>query len=350
MKNYRNTYKATILLCVASVCISTFSCKNDKKTLRLYNWTYYTPDSVIAAFEEKYGVTVIYDDFASNEDMFAKLMAGSKGYDLVVPSADYTAIMIKLNMLEPIDIKKIPNTRYIKEDVRLRMDYDPEMHFSIPYYMGAAGIAVNTKEVPNYEKSWDIFARKDLKNRMTMLDDMHEVLGSALAVLGYSVNSRNEKELEEAYHLIQTQWKPNLIKFDADGFAKSFASGDYLVVHSYAESIFEEISEEQRKYVDFFIPKDANSPLYIDNFCIPKGAKNPELAHKFINFILQPEIYAEFLDTFGFPASIHSEAAKYTKKTPNYTLDDMKHCVLKKENGPALDLYNTYWQKIRFTP
>ncbi len=332
------------------LCVCVVSCKKDKNTLHLYNWTYYTPDSVIEAFEEKYGVTVIYDDFASNEDMFAKLMAGSKGYDLIVPSADYTAIMIKLGMLEPIDIKKIPNVRYIKEDVRRRMDYDPEMNFSVPYYMGAAGIAVNTKEVKNYKRDWSIFAREDLKNRMTMLDDMHEVLGSALAVLGYSVNSRSEKELEEAYHLIQTQWKPNLIKFDADGFAKSFASGDYLVVHSYAESIFEEISEDQRQYVDFFIPKNTKSPLYIDNFCIPKGAENPELAYKFINFILEPKIYAEFLDTFGFPSSIHREAGQYKKKEPNYTLDDMKHCVLKKENGPALDLYNTYWQKIRFTP
>ena len=73
--------------------------KKEQTVLYLYNWTYYTPDSVIQAFEKKYDVKVVYDDFASNEDMFAKLMAGSKGYDLVVPSADYVSIMIKLNML-----------------------------------------------------------------------------------------------------------------------------------------------------------------------------------------------------------------------------------------------------------
>ena len=138
--------------------------KKEQTVLYLYNWTYYTPDSVIQAFEKKYDVKVVYDDFASNEDMFAKLMAGSKGYDLVIPSADYVSIMIKLNMLEPLDISKIPNIRYLRPDVLSRIDYDPKMQFSVPYYMGAAGIAVNTQEVPDYERSWNIFARKDLKN------------------------------------------------------------------------------------------------------------------------------------------------------------------------------------------
>ncbi len=349
MKNNSPLYRYFLFMCTV-FCFCTVCCRKKEKTLHLYNWTYYTPDSVIAAFEKEYGVKVIYDDFASNEDMFAKLMAGSKGYDIIVPSADYAAIMIKLGMLAPIDTKKIPNIRYIKPEVRKRIDYDPDMRFSVPYYMGAAGIAVNTKEVPVYKKSWEIFARKDLQNRMTMMDDMREVLGTSLATFGYSVNTLARNELEQAFQRIQTEWKPNLIKFDADGFAKSFASGDFLVVHSYAEAVYAELSEEQRKHVDFFIPKNTPSVLYIDNFCIPKGAPHPELAHAFINFVLKPEIYAQFLDTFGFPSSIHREAAAFRKTKPHYTLDDMKDCVLKKDLGSGLELYNTYWQKIRFTP
>ena len=337
-------------LCIVFILYSLITlaaCRNKQETvLHLYNWTYYTPDSVIQAFEKKYGVKVVYDDFASNEDMFAKLMAGSKGYDLVVPSADYVSIMIKLNMLEPIDISKIPNIRYLRPEVLSRIDYDPQMQFSVPYYMGAAGIAVNTKEVGDYERSWNIFERKDLKNRMTMMDDMREVMGAALGVLGYEPNSTNPEELEQAYRLIQNGWKPNLVKFDADGFAKSFASGDFLVVHGYAEAVFAELQDAQAQYVDFFI----HSPLYIDSFCIPKGAPHPELAHAFINFMLDPAIYAEFLDTFGFPSSIHTEAGNYQKKQPHYTLDDLKDCVLKKDLGVNLELYNSYWQRIRFTP
>ena len=351
-RRLKNTGYVFLFIVLAFAHILTFTaCRNEQEAvLHLYNWTYYTPDSVIKAFEKKYGVKVVYDDFASNEDMFAKLMAGSKGYDLVVPSADYVSIMIKLNMLEPIDISKIPNIRYLRPEVLSRIDYDPHMHFSVPYYMGAAGIAVNTKEVGDYERSWNIFERKDLKNRMTMMDDMREVMGTALGVLGYEPNSTNPEELEQAYRLIQNGWKPNLVKFDADGFAKSFASGDFLVVHGYAEAVFAELQDDQAQYVDFFIPSGIHSPLYIDSFCIPKGAPRPELAHAFINFMLDPAIYAEFLDTFGFPPSIHTEAGNFQKKQPHYTLDDLKDCVLKKDLGANLELYNRYWQRIRFTP
>ena len=321
-----------------------------QRTLHLYNWTYYTPDSVIRAFEQKYGVKVVYDDFASNEEMFAKLMAGSKGYDLVVPSADYVSIMMKLNMLESIDRTKIPNLRYLSKEVLDRTGYDEGLGFSVPYYMGAAGIAVNKQAVPQYGRDWHIFERSDLTGRMTMMDDMREVLGRALAVLGYDLNTADTEALERAYRLIQERWKPHLVKFDSDGFAKSFASGDFAVVHGYAEAVFAELSEEQAQHVDFFIPKGIPSALYIDSLCIPKGAPHPELAHTFINFLLEPEIYALFLDTFGFPASIHTEAGAYTKRKPHYTLDDMKDCVLKKDLGADLEIYTDYWQRIRFTP
>ena len=352
--DHRFKRTGSIFLCIVVIlsCLIVFTtCRDTREAvLYLYNWTYYTPDSVIQAFEKKYNVKVVYDDFASNEDMFAKLMAGSKGYDLVIPSADYVSIMIKLNMLEPIDISKIPNIRYLRLDVLHRIEYDPKMEFSVPYYMGAAGIAVNTKEVPNYERGWNIFERADLKNRMTMMDDMREVLGAALGSLGYEPNSTNTDELEQAYRLIQNNWKPNLVKFDADGFAKSFASGDFLAVQGYAEAIFAELQEDQTQYVDFFIPQGVHSSLYIDSFCIPKGAPHPELAHAFINFMLDPAIYAKFLDTFGFPPSIHTEAGTYQKKRPHYTLGDLTDCVLKKDLGTNLDLYNSYWQRIRFTP
>ena len=349
---FKKTGSIFLYIVVTLSCLIVFTACRDTRdaVLYLYNWTYYTPDSVIQAFEKKYNVKVVYDDFASNEDMFAKLMAGSKGYDLVIPSADYVSIMIKLNMLEAVDISKIPNIRYLRPEVLNRIDYDPNMKFSVPYYMGAAGIAVNTKEVTDYERSWNIFERVDLKNRMTMMDDMREVLGAALGFLGYEPNSTNPDELEQAYRLIQNNWKPNLVKFDADGFAKSFASGDFLVVQGYAESIFSELQDEQAQYVDFFIPQDVHSALYIDSFCIPKGAPHPELAHAFINFMLEPTVYAEFLDTFGFPSTIHREAGFYQKKRPHYALDDLNDCILKKDLDINLELYNNYWQRIRFTP
>jgi spermidine/putrescine transport system substrate-binding protein len=344
-------FTAALTLAIAAVALIPMvsgCAKQSGKTLYLYNWTYYTPDSVIQKFEKEYGVKVVYDDYASNEDMYAKLKAGGSGYDIVVPSGDYVSIMKAQGMLEKIDLAKVPNVKYIRGETLAKATYDPKMEYSVPYYMGAAGVAVNKEQVPQYEESWNIFARTDLKGRMCMLDDMREVLGDALNSAGYSVNTVNDAELERAFTTVNDLWKPNLVKFDAEGYAKSFAAGEFWVVQGYAESVYSEVPPEKRGMVGFFIPK-SGGPMYIDSMCIPKGAKNVELAHKFINFILQPEIYAEFLDSFGFPSTIHTEAGPLQKVTPNYKVEDLTNCELKEDLGENLEKYNQVWQKIRFT-
>ena len=318
------------------------------KTLYLFNWTYYTPDSVIAQFEKEFGVDVKIDSYASNEEMFAKLLAGAYGYDIVFPSQDYTAIMIKLGMLEKIDLTKIPNNIYVNPEVLKKATYDPTMKYSVPYYMGAAGVAVNKTKVANYDKSWDIFARTDLKGRMCMMDDMREVIGDALAFLGKPVNSLDDADLYAAERLIADKWKPNLVKFDAEGFGKSFASGDFWVVQGYAEAVFAEVPENKWGNVDFFIPKEGG-PLYIDSMCILKGARNYDLALEFINFILRPEIYAQFLDTFHFPSSVNLKAGEFQKTPTLYTSEALENCQIKEDLAEGLEKYNTLWQKIRFT-
>jgi spermidine/putrescine transport system substrate-binding protein len=352
----KNLRVSTILSLGAALLALAFSAfaltgckKSENKTLYLYNWTYYTPDSVIEKFEQEFGVKVVYDDYASNEDMYAKLKAGGSGYDIVIPSGDYISIMKSEGMLEKIDLSKIPNSKYIKGSCLAKATYDTTMDYSVPYFMGAAGVAVNKEKVPTFDESWNIFAREDLKGRMTMLDDMREVLGDALAYLGYSVNTANPDELAKALELVNTKWKPNLVKFDAEGFAKSFATGEFWVVQGYAEAVYAEVPPEMRDKVAFFIPKTEGGPMYIDSMCIPVGSKNIELAHEFINFILRPEIYAEFLDTFGFPSTIHTEAGALQKVTPYYSEDALENCELKDDLGANLDTYNAIWQQIRFT-
>jgi len=157
-KRYISLAPLCILLGVLFFYTGCTKCTQRKnKTLYLFNWTYYTPDSVITQFEKEFGVDVKIDSYASNEEMFAKLLAGAYGYDIVFPSQDYTAIMIKLGMLEKIDLTKIPNNIYVNPEVLKKATYDPTMKYSVPYYMGAAGVAVNKTKVANYDKSWDIF-------------------------------------------------------------------------------------------------------------------------------------------------------------------------------------------------
>ena len=315
-----------------------------KERLYIYNWTYYTPDSVIAKFEKKFNVRVIYDEFASNEDMYAKLQSGGSGYDIVFPSADYVSIMIQQGMFESIDKNLIPNLKNVDPVVLGFTDYDPDMDYSVPYYFGAAGVVVNTAKVPLFEKSWSIFAREDLKGRMTMLDDMREVMGDALAFLGYSVNTIDRVQINEARDIINNFWKPNLVKFDADAFGKGYANGEFWVVQGYPEVVFEEIIEdkEMMKNTVFFFPKEGG-PAYIDSMCILKGSKNYALAHEFINFIHDPEIYAEFCDSFGFPATANVPARQFSQGPTWYSAEDLANVELKIDLGEALELYNDAW-------
>jgi spermidine/putrescine transport system substrate-binding protein len=276
--------------------------------------------------------------------MFAKLKAGGAGYDIVFPSGDYVSIMIRENMLEKIDKSKLSNLGNIDKAVLQKAAYDPDMEYSVPYYYGAAGVLVNTAKVPVFEQSWSIFARTDLRGRMTMLDDMREVMGDALAYLGYSVNSHDPAQITAAKDLINNSWKPNLTKFDAEAFGKGYANGDFWVVQGYAEVVFEEIMDNPQLMRDtvYFVPREGG-PAYLDSMCILKGSKNIDLAHKFIDFIHRPEIYAEFADEFGFPATANVPARQYKTGNSWYEAEYLVITELKDDLGHVLDLYNDAW-------
>jgi len=339
-----------ILAATLSSLIGLSSCgnKNDN-TLYLFNWTYYTPESVITAFEKEYNCKVKVDTFDSNEVMYAKLKAGASGYDITFPSQDYTSIMIKQGMLQKIDHEAFTNSKNINPKVLEKLTFDPNMDYSVPYYMGAAGISVNKQKVQNYEKSWNIFSRSDLKGHMTMMDDMREVIGDYCALKGYSVNTVDTKELKEAADYINKNWKPNLVKFDAEGFGKSFANEDFWVCQGYAEVVYGEVPEEkQADMIDFFIPPEGG-PMYVDSMVILKNAKHYDLAMKFINFIHRPEQYAKFLDDFRFPGFVNPSAEALRTTVPMYKAEEMENCELKLDVGEDLEKYNECWESIRFT-
>jgi spermidine/putrescine transport system substrate-binding protein len=257
--------------------------------------------------------------------------------------------MIADGLLEKIDKSKFSNLGNVDPLVLQKAAYDPNMEYSIPYYWGAAGIAVNISKVPNFERGWAIFGRTDLKGRMTMLDDMREVMGDALVHLGHSVNSKNPDEITAAKNLINNTWKPNLTMFDAESFGKGFAAGDFWVVQGYAEVVYEEIAgdEEMLRNTVFFIPPEGG-PAYIDSMCILKGAPHRNLAHTFIDFIHRPEIYAEFVNYFGLPATVNIPAREFVEGTPAYSAADLVNTTIKDDLGEAVELYNATWfDKIR---
>lgn len=331
------------LAAAALLCLS--SCGGDKPKLYLFSWIYYIPEDVIEDFSKETGIEVIVDSYASNEEMYSKIVAGGSGFDLVVPSGDYVSIMIAEDLLEPLDRAKLPGLANLDPAALSRIGFDPGNRYSVPFMMAAAGVSVNRAKVSGYEHSWSVFDRADLAGRMTMLDDMREVLGAALKSLGYSVNDPDPAHLEEA-RLVVERWKPNLVKFDAESFSKGFASGEFWVVQGYAENVFLEYPEDRFGEVDFFFPKEG-MPMYMDSFCVLKGSKNAEAAHRFMDYMLRPDVAARVADYLMLP-SPNAPARALMKVKPNYEFDDLAVGEFKEDLGrETLRLYNDVWRRLR---
>ncbi|MBN1468388.1 MAG: extracellular solute-binding protein [Fusobacteriaceae bacterium] len=325
-------------------CGKTDSNQADSKELYLFNWSDYLPEEVIKGFEQETGIKVTLDLYSSNEEMYAKISQGGTGYDIIFPSADYQEIMIKQGMLQKIDKTKISNISELDTDMVKKLDFDPNMDYVVPYAIGAVGIAVNKSKVSNYEKSYKIFEDSSLKGKSTLLDDARQVLTSALVYNGLDPKSSNPADLAKAKETVM-KWKSNILKFDSDSFGKGFANEEFYVVQGYFENISSQITEEQRKNMDFFIP-EKGATMYIDSMVIPKDAKNYENALKFINYVHRPDVYVKIVDFFSIP-SINKGAEKLRKTKAPYTLDDMKNTTLIKDLGDALEPQTNLWTEIK---
>lgn len=338
------------LVCAAALFSLTSCAKKNDRTLYLYNWTYYTPEEVVASFEKEFNCTVKLDSYSTCDEMYAKLRAGAKGYDIVIPSNDFVSIMIKQGMLQEIDQSKLTNRSKINPMILEKADYDPDMKYAVPYALSATGIMVNKTKVKdfNYSRDYDIFEDPQFAGHATMMDEMREVIGCALLYQGKDMNSTSDSDLNEAYELISSKWKPNLAKFDAEGFGKSFASGDFWLCQGYPEIVFGEVDQSRwADTIDFFIPKEGG-PATLDSMVILKDAPHPELANEFINYIHRPENYAIFIDDFHYPCVVNLEALQYTKEPSMYDAEQAYNCTLKLDLGDDLDKVHDIWQKIRF--
>lgn len=334
--------KAIFVLLFCFLVFLTFG----KDKLHVFIWSVYMPDEVFENFEQEYDCEVVVDLYDSNEAMFTKLRAGATGYDVAFPSGDYVSIMSNQDMLEEIDHSLIPYLKNLDPEILAKCEFDVDQKYSVPFQMGTTGIAVNEEYIESYPRSWSIFSDESLKGKMTLLDDMREVFGGALRYLGYSVNTTNIEELNEAKDLIM-EWKSNIAKFDNEFFGKGIISGEFYAVHGYSENIFFEGSEGETDDIVYFIPEEG-AVLWIDNMVILKNAPNKDLAHKFINFVLKPEsakLVSEYLEL----PTPNIEGRKLVDETDYiYTYEDLKNCEALLDVGEALRTYNNLWNEIRF--
>jgi spermidine/putrescine transport system substrate-binding protein len=261
----------------------------EEKELSFYNWTDYVAKSTIPSFEEKTGIKVTQDYFTSNEELLAKLQAGGTGYDVIVPSDYMVAIMIKSDVIQPLDMSKIPNFKNVGENFK-GLSYDPNNEYSAPYQWGTTGILYNKKEIGQQEESWDPMWNPEFEGMIGMLNDVRETMGAALYRFGYSVNSTDPDQLDEAEAALKEQ-KPLLRGYfdSASGNRPLVQRGDLLLGHVFSGDAFVALSENPD--LDYIVPKPG-ATRWTDNMAIPAGAAHPDNAHKFINHILDAKVGA----------------------------------------------------------
>ena len=267
----------------------------------IYNWTEYIPDAVLEQFTSETGIKVIYSTYESNETMYAKLkLIKGEGYDLVFPSTYFVSKMSKEGMLQPLNHALLPNLAGLDTSL-MDKEFDPGNVYSIPYMWGSTGIGVNGDVIAASEvNSWQDLWRKEYRGQVLLQDDMREVFHMALRIKGYSSNSRNPGEIEEAYELLK-ELMPNVLVFNSDSPRLPYLAGEVTVGMIWNGEAW--MAQQENKAITYIYPSEGAN-FWVDSFVIPAGAENVENAHTFINFMLRPDIAKACVEENGFATPV----------------------------------------------
>jgi spermidine/putrescine transport system permease protein len=264
--------------------------------LNLFAWSEYVPQSVLDGFTKETGIQVNYETYASNEEMLAKLVSGAASYDLIQPSEYVIEALVKEGQLVRLDHAKLPNLKNIGKEY-WDQPHDPELKYSVPYMQGTVGIAINTAKVKDPVAGYgDVFQDK-YKGRIVILDDSLEIVTWGLATEGLGPDQVTKANLEKVKPVL-AKWLPLVKVYDSDSPKTALLNGDVDlgVVWSGEAAIL--INEEPDKF-KYVLPKDG-AHMFIDNLAIPKGAPHVESAHKFIDYILRPEVSRKISEEFPY--------------------------------------------------
>ncbi|MCI8342227.1 MAG: ABC transporter substrate-binding protein [Firmicutes bacterium] len=275
--------------------------KYSSNTLKLYNWGEYMGENLISDFEKEFGVNVIVEYFDSNEMMYTKLLAGDS-YDVLVPSDYMIERLIEEDMLSEIDKSLIPNLENIADGLK-NLEYDSDNTYSVPYFWGTVGLVYNTKNVPQElieREGWNILKNTDYKDRIYVYDSERDSFMMAFKALGYSMNTENEEEINEAYQWLKELNDTMSPAYVTDEVIDNMMNGlkDIAVVYSGDATVILDENED----MEYFMPAEGTN-LWSDAMVIPANAENPELAHEFINYVLTYDASYGNSETVGYASS-----------------------------------------------
>lgn len=320
---------------------------DSKKVLNVYNVGDYIDENIITLFEEKTGIDVQYETYDTNEMMYQKVKSGSTNYDLIFPSDYMVEKMKSEGLLQKIDFKNIPNMKYIDKSF-LNPIYDETNEYSVPYMWGTFGILYNNKMVKEPVDSWNILWNPKYKGNIMMFDSVRDTMGISLKRLGYSMNTTNPKEINEAMKELMKQKDLVLAYVNDEGKDRLLGEEVAMGIAYSGDAV---TLMEENPNLAYAIPKEGTNK-WVDAMAIPKSAQNKKEAEMFINFLLDPEIAKMNAEYIGY-STPNVGALKLLDKevTSNPVAYPPKSVMDKTETfidlGNKLRLYDEAWIKLK---
>lgn len=339
-----------VVSCLAA-CSGGGDAGNTAGELRVFNWGEYLDPELITAFEEETGIKVIYEEFETNEVMYAKLVQDTSAYDVLCPSDYMISKLIGQDMLSPLDMEKLPTARENTGEEYWQMSegFDPGNKYSVPYCWGTVGILYNTTMVDEPIDSWSVLWDEKYSGSILMQNSVRDAFMIPLMMKGYSMNTTNEEEIAEAAQMLIDQ-KPLVQAYVVDQVRDKMIGDEAALGVIYSgEAIY---TQRENGNLEYVIPKEGTN-LWMDSWVISKDAKNAENAYAWIEFMCRAENALANFDfiTYSSPNTaarelIEDEAIRNSEiaypHLENYKLD-----VFVNLGDEADEMYNEYWMKVK---
>jgi putrescine transport system substrate-binding protein len=301
--------------------------QEEEKVLNVYNWSDYIADDTIKNFEKETGIKVRYDNFDNNEIVHAKLVAGKTGYDIVVPSSYWAKVQADAGLLRKLDKSQIPNLKNLDAEFQANLaKLDPGNQFMVDWLWGYTAVGINVDKVkaalgstPMPDNAWDLVFKPEYVSKLkgcgvSFLDSATEIVPAALHYLGKPAYSRNQADYAGVGPLLKAI-RPHVTLFSSSGYINDMANGSVCLALGWSGDI--NIARQRAmdgktgQKIEVLIPKSGGI-VFMDVMVIPADAPHPNNAHKFINYILKPEVHASITNKV-FYANPNKESRKFIK-------------------------------------
>ena len=303
----RTAVRALQSLALAALVAAGGAAWAQQDRLHVYNWNNYIADDTVAGFEKACRCRLVQDYYADNEEMLAKLAAGAAGYDILVPTGDAVATLIRQGALRPIERARLPNLANLKPEF-VGLWFDPGNRYSVAYAYSVTLLGYNEQKMRELEIPTDtwaaIFEPKylvRLRGKVTVLDSQRELMAAALIYLGYAVIDTEPAHWRQARDLI-LRAKPYWAAFNASSYIKELTVGNIWLAHGYSNDMHtarQDALRAGRKFsIGYSTPKEG-AVFAVDNLVMHKSGRRPDLAHRFIDFLLEGESSAALSNSIG---------------------------------------------------